>query len=103
MRDFYSDNDLIFLNEVGDPLLIGNLRKRHLERIIQDAGLPAIRLYGLRHTSATMLLTSGEHPKVVSERLGHASVVLTLDTYSHVLPNMQKEATQGIGSLMYGS
>lgn len=103
IRDVYRDNDLVFPNEIGDPLLIGNLRKRYFERIVKGAGLPMIRLYDLRHTSATMMLSEGEHPKVVSERLGHASVVLTLDTYSHVLPNMQKQATAKMGKLMFGT
>jgi len=54
--------------------------------------LPNIRLYDLRHTSATLALTVGVAPKVVSEQLGHASAAFTLDTYSHVLPHMQDEA-----------
>jgi integrase len=57
-------------------------------------GRPAtLRLYDLRHTCATLLLVADENPKVVSERLGHSSIVLTLDTYSHGLPSMQKAAT----------
>ena len=55
-------------------------------------GLPNIRLYDLRHTCATLLLSRGEHPKIVGERLGHSSTTLTLDTYSHVLPDMQEQA-----------
>jgi len=55
-------------------------------------GVPRIRLYDLRHTSASLLLASGVHPKIVSERLGHASVNLTLSTYSHVLPGLQQDA-----------
>jgi len=51
-----------------------------------------VRLHDLRHTHATLMLKEGVHPKVVSERLGHASVVITLDTYSHVLPGLQEEA-----------
>jgi len=54
--------------------------------------LPNIRLYDLRHTSATIAITVGVPPKVVSEQLGHASAAFTLDTYSHVLPHMQAEA-----------
>ncbi len=54
--------------------------------------LPDIRFHDLRHTSATMLLSAGIHPKVVQERLGHAQISVTLDTYSHVLPGMQREA-----------
>jgi integrase len=55
-------------------------------------GLPRIRFHDMRHTHATHLLASGVHPKVASERLGHSKVGLTLDTYSHVLPNMQADA-----------
>lgn len=67
------------------------------------AEVPEIRLYDLRHTTATLLLSAGENPKVVSERLGHASIVLTLDTYSHDLPTMQKEATSKIEKMMFGT
>lgn len=99
----YRDNDLIFANELGDPLLIENVRRRYFEPLLSDAGLPKIRLYDLRHTSATLLLASGEHPKVVAERLGHASTNLTLDTYSHVLPSMQLGATNRIQKLIFGT
>lgn len=101
-RDVYRDHDLVFPNEIGNPLLIGNVRKRYFNQIISKTGLPKIRLYDLRHTSATMLLAEGEHPKVVAERLGHASTNLTLDTYSHVLPGMQKQATTKMAKLMFG-
>ena len=59
--------------------------------IIKRAGLPHVRLHDLRHTHATMIMEQGVSPKVVSERLGHASVAITLDTYSHVLPGLQEE------------
>ena len=59
-----------------------------------NPSLPRIRFHDLRHTHATHLLASGVHPKVASERLGHAQVGITLDTYSHVLPNMQAEAVE---------
>jgi integrase len=70
-------------------LFHGNLLRRHFKPIRDKAELPKIRLYDLRHTTATLLLSAGENPKVVSERLGHAGIVLTLDTYSHILPTMQ--------------
>ncbi len=60
-----------------------------------------MRLYDLRHSCATLLLAQGEHPKVVSERLGHASVTLTLDTYSHVLPTMQQQAAERLESVLF--
>ncbi|MCA1567402.1 MAG: tyrosine-type recombinase/integrase [Acidobacteria bacterium] len=60
------------------------------------------RLNDLRHTWATLLLIAEENPKVVSERLGHSTIVLTLDTYSHVLPTMQQGATARLEKLLYG-
>jgi integrase len=63
---------------------------------------PAFRVYDLRHTCATLLLAKGENPKIVSERLGHASIVLTLDTYSHVLPHMQEAAVEKMEAMFGG-
>ena len=59
--------------------------------------------HSLRHTHATLLLKQGIHPKVVSERLGHANVGITLDTYSHVMPGMQEEAAERINSVLRGA
>ncbi|HMQ04883.1 MAG TPA: tyrosine-type recombinase/integrase [Pyrinomonadaceae bacterium] len=99
----YANLDLVFATELGTPISSKNLRDRHFKPLMKKAGLAEIRLYDLRHTTATLLLSAGENPKVVSERLGHASIVLTLDTYSHVLPTMQKEATSKIEKLMFGT
>jgi integrase len=63
------------------------------------SGLPPVRFHDLRHAHATLMLLQGVHPKIVSERLGHASVGITLDTYSHVLPSMQSEAVQAFDQL----
>ena len=63
---------------------------------------PAFRIYDLRHTCATLLLLAGESLKVVSERLGHATITLTADTYSHVLPTMQRAAAAKLDA-MFGS
>jgi integrase len=82
----------VFCDTQGGYLRIGNLHKHSFKPILRNAGLPPIRLYDLRHTCATLLLLADENPKVVSERLGHASIQLTLDTYSHVLPTMQQRA-----------
>jgi integrase len=84
--------DLIFTTARGEPINEEYLVKKHFKPILREAGLPNIRLYDLRHTSATLALTVGVAPKVVSEQLGHASAAFTLDTYSHVLPHMQDEA-----------
>lgn len=119
IRDVYQDEDLVFPSQIGTPTQHRNFERRHFKKVIEKANetikeenkeksrdnplLPSIRLYDLRHTSATLLLSKGINPKIVSERLGHASVVLTLDTYSHVLPTMQKDATEKIEQLMFGT
>lgn len=69
----------------------------------ERAGLPSIRFHDLRHTAATLMLLQGINPKVVSERLGHASVAITLDRYSHVLPSMQRDAAEVLGRALFGS
>lgn len=83
----------------------GVLRREHAkDRRVEDAPqLARIRLYDTRHTHATLLLKANVHPKVVSERLGHASITITLDTYSHVLPDMQSEAVGQLEAMMAGA
>ena len=77
--------------------------RRHLKPILLRADLPeAIRLYDLRHSCASLLLAAGENAKVVSERLGHAGVTITLDTYGHVMPGMQEQATARLEELIFG-
>jgi integrase len=95
-------HDLIFCSEIGTPHSIPNLTYRYFCPLLQQAELPQIRLYDLRHSHATLLLFAEEHPKIVSERLGHSTITLTLDTYSHVLPNMQKCATERLETLLSG-
>jgi len=94
-------HDLIFCGEQGTPLSIPNLTYRYFRPILEKAELPRIRLYDLRHSCATLLLIAEENPKVVSERLGHSTIVLTLDTYSHVLPTMQQQATARLEKMLY--
>lgn len=93
--------DLIFCGEEGTPLTIPNITYRYFRPILTKAKLPRIRLYDLRHSCATLLLIAEENPKVVSERLGHSTIVLTLNTYSHVLPTMQQQATARLEKLLY--
>lgn len=100
----YNNQDFVFATEAGEPLMSQNLSARHFKPALKRAELPtSVRLYDLRHTCATLLLLAGENPKVVSERLGHASVTLTLDTYSHVLPNMQKAAAEKLENLVFAT
>jgi integrase len=68
--------------------------------MLATVGLPAIRFHDLRHTCATLLLARGVHPKVVSDLLGHSTVSITLDIYSHVLPHLQEEAARAMGDLL---
>jgi len=74
--------------------------KRTYERLIEKANIPKIRIHDQRHTHATMLLVQGVQAKVISERLGHSNIKITLDTYSHALPNMQEEAANQIDALL---
>lgn len=88
--------------EFGTPLNARNIDQRYFKTALKEEGLnEKLRLYDLRHTCATLLLSAGENPKVVSERLGHASVVLTLDTYTHVLLDMQKAATEKLERMLF--
>lgn len=100
----YERLDLVFANEFGRPLDLKNLRTRAFQRILKAAGLAdrGIRIYDLRHSMATHLLAIGENPKVVSERLGHASIAITMDTYSHVLPDIQKDASDRQEKSLFG-
>jgi len=99
----WREQGFVFTNEVGGPLDGHNLARRHLRRILEEAGLPQIRLYDLRHTAATLALSAGVPVKVVSEMLGHSSVALTLDVYSHVLPHMQEDAARRMAALLEDS
>jgi len=76
----------------GMPMNASNLTGRNFKPILKRAGLPSIRLHDLRHTCATLMLYEGIHVKLVQELLGHATISITLDTYSHLLPGMSGEA-----------
>jgi len=88
----YSDDGLIFATERGTPVNPTNLRQRSFAPLLERAKLRKIRFHDLRHTCATLLLERNINPKIVSEMLGHSSISITLDTYSHVLPDMQDGA-----------
>jgi integrase len=103
----WESSDLVFTTDVGTPVHPRNLFrafKQTIARANAGAGveerLPDIRIHDLRHTHATLLFRSGAHPKIVSERLGHATIGLTLDTYSHVLPGMQREAVDKLDAML---
>lgn len=92
----------VFCDTQGGPLRRSHFRERTFKPLLKKAGLPDIRFHDLRHTSATLLLSAGVHPKVVQERLGHSQISVTLDTYSHVLPTLQLEAADKLDSILRG-
>lgn len=95
------NGELVFTSRVGTPVDPSNLR-RAFKRVVQEADLPEIRFHDLRHTHATMMLSEKVSPKVVSERLGHSRVGITLDRYSHVIPTMDDEAARSVESKLLG-
>lgn len=90
---------LVFTDEGGDQLH-PNLVSKTFVKLILETELPAIRLHDLRHTHASLSLQAGVHVKVVSERLGHSSVTITLDTYSHAIPGLQRDAAEKVAALI---
>jgi integrase len=94
------DNDgLIFVDRKSLPFKPDRVN-RTFNRLSKEAGLPHIRLHDLRHTWATLALRNGTHHKVVQERLGHANISTTLNTYSHVTPGMQSQAAEETADLI---
>jgi integrase len=88
LGDRYRDQGLVFTTDTGAPINPSNLRQLSFAPLLKRAGLPHMRFHDLRHTCATLLLSRGVHPKFVQELLGHATIAITLDTYSHVMPSM---------------
>ena len=95
----YQNNDLVCCQPDGQPFRPDQV-SQYFSGLLKKACLPHVRFHDLRHSHATWLLKSGVHPKVVQERLGHATIGITLDTYSHVLPSMQVEAARKIDDLL---
>jgi len=99
LGEAYQDNGLVFATELGTPIEPRNFNRKFYE-LREKAGLPdSVNLHALRHTYATRLLEMNEHPKVVQELLGHSQISLTLDTYSHVLPELKKQAAAKLNDL----
>jgi integrase len=92
VSSLYQPGGLIFATETGTIINPSNLRNRSFKPLLKRAGVPLIRFHDLRHTCATLLLSKDVNAKVVSEMLGHASISITLDIYSHLLPDMQEKA-----------
>jgi len=94
----YQDRDLVFATPVGGAIDPSNLR-RSWNRVLARAGVGHVRFHDLRHAHATLLLQQGAHVKVISERLGHAGIGITMDTYGHLLPGIQAQAAARLDTL----
>jgi integrase len=97
----WENSELVFATEAGRPITASGLR-RVFEPLLKRADLPRMRFHDLRHTSATLLLGRGVHPKVVSEMLGHTRISTTLDLYSHVSMTMQQQAAEAFDAILSG-
>ncbi len=97
----YTDQGLVFANPDESPTHPEVLSKA-FKREAGRTGVPVIRLHDLRHTWATLALTGGVHPKIVQERLGHASIAVTMGIYSHVMPSMHDDAAVLVASMVAG-
>lgn len=96
----YESLNLVFARFDSRPLKPREVTQAFWSLLQRNPSLPRIRLYDLRHSHATMLLRQDVHPKVVSERLGHSTVGITLDVYSHVMPGMQEAAAQKVDAAL---
>jgi integrase len=87
---------------MGRPIAAASLLRVSFYPLLARAGLSHIRFHDLRHTAATLLLEQGVHPKIVSEMLGHSTIAITLDLYSHVTPTMQEQAAAAMDAVLRG-
>ena len=96
--DRWHERGLVFTNTIGNYFDFYSLLKI-LRDLLDKAGLPRMRFHDLRHSAATILMAAGVHPKMVQERLGHSTISMTMDIYSHVLPSMQQEVANRIDDI----
>ncbi len=98
----WQEHDYVFCTAIGTHLNPTRDILDQLKKLLEKAGLPAIRFHDLRHSAATALLALGTNPKIVQEVLGHSAISITMDIYSHVLPTMQKEAMNKLNDALQG-
>jgi integrase len=98
--DAWREQDLVFTTAIGGALRGNHILQRNFAPLCERLGLPRIRLHDLRHTLATLLFVNRIPAKVVQEMLGHSDISMTLDVYSHVLPEMQAEAAESLDNLL---
>jgi integrase len=103
LGEAYENRGLVFCQVNGRPLHAHNLSQRDFKRVVRTARVPMIRFHDLRHVCATLMLRQGVNPKIVGEQLGHASVGVTLDVYSHVLRGMHEDAVRILAARLVAS
>ena len=97
LGDLFAGHDLVFTSPFGEPMSPTNFSRRYFKPLLKKCDISSeFTFHGLRHTHATLLLRQGVNPKIVQERLGHSSIKVTMDTYSHVLPDMQRQAVDAL-------
>jgi integrase len=93
----WEDCNLVFRSTTGTPIQRNNLVARSFKPLLDKAGLPrTFRFHDLRHTAASLLFSRGLHPKIVQELLGHSTIAITLDVYSHMVPGMAAQAARAM-------
>ena len=97
--DLWSNTGFVFTQSDGSPIDPDRVSKE-FPKLVRAEGLPHLTFHGLRHAHATLALSAGVNPKIVSERLGHSSILVTMDIYSHVLRGMQEEAALAVEQLL---
>ncbi|SOC44460.1 site-specific integrase [Ureibacillus acetophenoni] len=97
---FYGDLDVINCTSKGTPLSPRNVN-RSFKRLVKKAGVPDIRFHDLRHTHVALMISQNEPVKLISERLGHSKINITMDTYGHILPTMQQEAANRLDDTLF--
>lgn len=95
----WQETGYVFTTTIGTPLDPRNVAEE-FQKILATSGLPRIRLHDLRHTAATLLLAQGVHPRVVMDLLGHSQIAVTMNTYSHVVPELRKEAAAQMDAIL---
>jgi integrase len=101
-RQITSGDAWVFAGDDGGPIAESTIRT-HLDALILETGLPRITPHSFRHTAATLALSAGIHPKAVQEMLGHASIAMTLDLYSHVSESLKRQAAEQLGAFISGT
>jgi len=99
----WQDEDRVFCDQIGGPLDGRELLRSWFRPLLVKAGLPPVRFHDLRHSYASIALARGVHPKVVQEAMGHSTISVTLDTYSHLVPSLQRAAAREMGDALFGA